>query len=61
MQKHNLFLQHIGGKQYNGHMLIYKEITQLNDILGLQLAYKLVLINEGSARKAAKPHTERPC
>lgn len=61
MQKSDSFLQQTGGKQYNGHMLICKEVTKLKDILGLQLAYQLVLINEGTPRKAVKPHRESPC
>ena len=61
MQKSDSFLQHTGGKRYNGHMLICKEVTKLKDILGLQLAYQSVLINEGSLRKAVKPHAESLC
>lgn len=44
MQKSDSLLQHSRGNQYNGQLLIRKEVTRLKESEGLQLAYNWPLL-----------------
>lgn len=60
MQKSDSLLQHTRGNQYNGHLLIRKEVTKLKDAEGLQLAYNQPLLMRDLRGKQLNP-TENPC